>query len=345
MKRLHVHVSVEDLEQSIGFYSTMFAAQPTVVKPDYAKWMLEDPRVNFAISTRGGETGLDHLGIQVESEGELREVCSRLHRRTGRCLRRAPPPAATLNLKSPGSPTRRASRGKRSSPRARVRSMATAQTSGRSERFAPPNCVSTELRELAARHLLLRQARPAAGRLHDSPAIQRPVPLYRQFSCTGNSARSVIAESLLNHWGQGRFRAHSAGSFPKGAVHPYALRLLETLGLPTEGLRSKSWDEFARPDAPVMDFVFTVCDQAAGEVCPVWPGQPITAHWGMPDPAAVEGSEVERWQAFRDTLRGLESRIKVFAALPFDALDRVSLKRRLDAIGRMRPDAAESQAS
>jgi protein-tyrosine-phosphatase len=170
-------------------------------------------------------------------------------------------------------------------------------------------------------------------------------PFNVLFLCTGNSARGILAESLLNHWGQGRFRAFSAGSFPNGAVHPCALKLLHTLELPTAGLRSKSWDEFAKPSAPVMDFVFTVCDQAAGEVCPVWPGQPITAHWGMPDPAAVETSEVEQWQAFRDTFRGLENRLKVFVALPVASLDRMSLARQVEAIGRMRPDEAEEQAS
>ncbi|HTW27170.1 MAG TPA: arsenate reductase ArsC [Acetobacteraceae bacterium] len=169
-------------------------------------------------------------------------------------------------------------------------------------------------------------------------------PFNVLFLCTGNSARSILAESLLNHWGRGRFRGFSAGSVPRGAVHPFALKLLYALDLPTEGLRSKSWDEFARPDAPVMDFVFTVCDQAAGETCPAWPGQPMTAHWGLPDPAAVAG-DIERWQAFRDVLRALENRIKAFVALPVDALDRISLKRQVDAIGRMRPDAAADRVA
>lgn len=164
------------------------------------------------------------------------------------------------------------------------------------------------------------------------------------FLCTGNSARSILAESLLNHWGRGRFRGFSAGSFPKGTVHPCALDLLQSLGLPQKGLRSKSWDEFARPGAPLMDFVFTVCDQAAGEVCPVWPGHPVTAHWGMPDPAAVETPGVEQRQAFRDTLRALESRIKLFLVLPIAKLDRMSLARRVDAIGRTRADVAAEQA-
>jgi arsenate reductase (thioredoxin) len=156
------------------------------------------------------------------------------------------------------------------------------------------------------------------------------------FLCTGNSARSILAEALLERWGKGRFRAYSAGSFPKGAVHPLTLDLLERLSLPTTGLRSKSWDEFARPDAPVMDFVFTVCDQAAGEICPVWPGHPVTAHWGVADPAAAAGSEIEQRRGFRDALRILENRIKLFVALPIDKLDRMALQRRVDDIGRSR---------
>jgi len=136
------------------------------------------------------------------------------------------------------------------------------------------------------------------------------------FLCTGNSARSILAEAILNDRGRGRFRAFSAGSHPKGAVHPQALALLERLGLPTEGLRSKAWDEFARPDAPPLDFVFTVCDNAAGEVCPIWPGQPVTAHWGQPDPAAVEGSALEKANAFREAFRTLEERIDLFLSRP-----------------------------
>ena len=154
------------------------------------------------------------------------------------------------------------------------------------------------------------------------------------FLCTGNSARSILAEALVEHWGEGRFKGYSAGSFPKGSVHPLAVELLEKLDLRTTGLRSKSWNEFARPSAPVMDFVFAVCDQAAGEVCPVWPGNPITAHWGVPEPAAVEASETERRNAFRDAFRALENRIKLFVALPLDKLDRMMIKRNVDEIGR-----------
>src|ERR1700722_2483494 len=154
------------------------------------------------------------------------------------------------------------------------------------------------------------------------------------FLCTGNSARSILAESLINHWGRGRFRSFSAGSFPRGQVHPLALELLERMGLPAEGFRSKSWDEFAAPGAPPLDFIFTVCDNAAGEVCPVWPGKPMTAHWGIADPAAVEGTESDKAFAFRKALKELETRIKLFTALPIASLDRLKLQEALRAIGR-----------
>lgn len=158
------------------------------------------------------------------------------------------------------------------------------------------------------------------------------------FLCTGNSARSILAEALLNHWGRGRFRGFSAGSFPKGQVHPMSVALLRSLALPTEGLRSKSWSEFAAAGASRMDFVFTVCDQAAGEVCPIWPGRPVTAHWGVPDPATAEGSEAERMAAFRDAHRRLEARIKRFIALPLGTLDPEVLKRAVAEIGRLHDD-------
>jgi arsenate reductase len=160
------------------------------------------------------------------------------------------------------------------------------------------------------------------------------------FLCTGNSARSIIAEALLNHWGRGRFRAFSAGSHPKGEVHPLALEVLRRARVPTDNPRSKSWDEFATPDAPALDFVFTVCDNAASEVCPLWPGQPMTAHWGIADPAAVEGSDEEKERAFARALRELDARLKIFTSLRLDALDRLALQRQLDEIGQMRRERA-----
>lgn len=159
-------------------------------------------------------------------------------------------------------------------------------------------------------------------------------PYHVLFLCTANSARSILAEALINKRGAGRFVGHSAGSYPKGKVHPFALDLLQTSGFDTTGLRSKSWDEFAAPGAPHLDFVFTVCANAAGEVCPVWPGHPVTSHWGIADPAAVEGSEEERRRAFLDAFVALESRIDLFTSLPIESLDRIRLREQLDAIGK-----------
>lgn len=160
------------------------------------------------------------------------------------------------------------------------------------------------------------------------------------FLCTGNSARSILAEAILNREGAGRFKAYSAGSQPKGAVHPFALDLLKKMNHPTAGLRSKSWDEFAAAGAPVMDFVFTVCDSAASEVCPIWPGQPMSAHWGIPDPAAAEGTEAERRLAFAEAYRAMLNRISVFVSLPMQSLDRLSLQKRLSEIGAALPQSA-----
>jgi arsenate reductase len=154
------------------------------------------------------------------------------------------------------------------------------------------------------------------------------------FLCTGNTARSILAEALIDHWGQGRFKGYSAGSYPKGTVNPLAIELLSQFGMPTRDMRSKSWDEFAAPGAPVMDFVFTVCDQAAGEQCPIWPGHPITAHWGVPDPAAAEGSHAMRMLAFREAFSKLERRIKLFVELRA-ALDSKTMQAKVDHIGHL----------
>lgn len=209
MKRFHVHVGAHDSKQSVRFYSALFAAHPTVLKNDYAKWQLDDPQVNF---------------------------------RKGR----------TLNV---------------------------------------------------------------------------------LFLCTGNSARSILAEAFLNSVGGGRLRGYSAGSRPAGKVNPFALELLEKNRIGTAGLRSKSWDEFAGPGAPQMDFVFTVCDNAAGESCPFWPGQPVSAHWGVADPAAVQGSDAEKRKAFLGAFMQLSARIRLFVDLPFEKLERAALKTRLNDIG------------
>ena len=161
-------------------------------------------------------------------------------------------------------------------------------------------------------------------------------PFNVLFFCTGNSARSILAESILNQIGKGRFRAFSAGSRPSGTINPYVLKLLAQQGFPNDGLRSKSWDEFATPDAPNLDFVFTVCDNAAGEACPVWPGQPMTAHWGIEDPAAVEGNDTVKRNAVSVAFRLLNRRISLFASLPMQKLDAMSLKHELDVIGPLR---------
>ena len=160
------------------------------------------------------------------------------------------------------------------------------------------------------------------------------MPINVLFLCTGNSARSILAEAYLNSAAKGRFRAYSAGSHPAGKVNPFAIELLEKSRLPTKGLRSKSWGEFAAPGAPKMDFVFTVCGNAAGEVCPLWPGNPVGAHWGVDDPAAASGSDAERRKAFVRAFTELSSRINLLLALPLDKLDRLALKRALDDIGR-----------
>jgi protein-tyrosine-phosphatase len=159
-------------------------------------------------------------------------------------------------------------------------------------------------------------------------------PYHVLFLCTGNSARSILSEAILNSRGAGRFTAYSAGSHPTGRVNPFALDLLQRMGLSTVGLRSKSWDEFAVPGAPELDFVFTVCDNAAGEVCPYWPGQPMTAHWGVPDPAGVEGTDLQKIEAFREAFRVLERRIALFTSLAVASLDRLTLSAKVREIGR-----------
>jgi arsenate reductase len=192
----------------------------------------------------------------------------------------------------------------------------------------------------AASRLAIRAAN-GGGLLHDV-AWHMADPFNVLFLCTGNSARSIMAEAILNKLGAGKFRAYSAGSQPKGRVNPRTTELLQSLGYDTAGFRSKSWNEFAKPGAPSLDFVFTVCDNAAGETCPVWPGQPMTAHWGVPDPAEAKGSRAEIALAFKDAYRMLHQRIGVFTALPIRSLDQLSLQQRLKEIGCM--DGATAKA-
>jgi len=174
--------------------------------------------------------------------------------------------------------------------------------------------------------------------------IAKREPLNVLFLCTGNSARSIIAEVVLDRLGRGRFKAYSAGSQPKGQVHPLALQVLRLAHYDASDLRSKSWEEFATPDAPKLDFVFTVCDNAAKEVCPIWPGQPMTAHWGLPDPATAVGTEAERQLAFADAFRILSNRISIFTSLPLDKLSKLSLQRKLDEIGQTGVVASKQSA-
>lgn len=172
--------------------------------------------------------------------------------------------------------------------------------------------------------------------------MSKPDVLNVLFLCTHNSARSVIAEAIMNRLGQGKFQGFSAGSAPSGQVHPLAIDVLKKGNYDTSTLRSKSWDEFAGPDAPKIDFVFTVCDNAANETCPLWPGQPMTAHWGLPDPSSVDGTDAEKRLAFADTHRMLYQRIGIFVNLPLDALDKLSLQKRLDEIGHARRETSDA---
>jgi len=174
-------------------------------------------------------------------------------------------------------------------------------------------------------------------------SVKRPDPLNVLFLCTGNSARSVMAESILNRLGKGKFHGFSAGSHPAGQINPLALNLLRKTNYDVSKLRSKSWDEFASAGAPKLDFVFTVCDDAANEVCPIWPGQPMTAHWGLPDPVKAQGTEAERHFAFADTMRMLTQRISIFVNLPIEQLSRLSLQKHLDEIGKMRREAPSEE--
>ena len=323
MKRFHVHVAVDDLKRSIGFYSALFAAEPSIIKTDYAKWMLDDPRVNFAVSTRGRQPGLDHLGIQADSGDELKEIYSRLHKAGGNVVEQGQ--TACCYAKSEKSWI---------DDPAGI-SWETFHTTG--ENIDYGDGTGERVARVAHEEILLRTAsRRISGRvwLFGLSHAMADQPFNVLFLCTGNSARSIMAEAILSKLGAGKFRAYSAGSNPKGKVHPETLRLLQGLGFDTSGFRSKSWHEFAKPGAPPLNFVFTVCDNAAGETCPLWPGQPMTAHWGVPDPAEAKGNDAEIALAFKDAYRMLNQRIGIFTALPIRSLDQLTLQNKLKDIGR-----------
>jgi arsenate reductase (thioredoxin) len=327
---MHVHVAVKDLRQATGFYSALFDAEPVVVKPDYAKWMLDDPRVNFAISTRGREPGLDHLGVQVEDKSELHEVYTRLRKAGGAIVEQGdtsccyaksekswiddPAGISWETFHTTGEATDYGDGTANALPAWRTPNPAARRT--------PPH--RKKLRQTARDRVVVEQ------------------PLNVLFLCTGNSARSIIAEAILNKVGAGRFRAYSAGSRPKGRVNPNTIALLRGLGYDTSPCRSKSWNEFTKPGALEFDFVFTVCDNAAAETCPLWPGQPMTAHWGIPDPAEAKGNPAEIALAFKDAYRMLAQRIGIFVSLPIRSLSLLSLQKRLGDIGRMEGAAAKA---
>ena len=279
--------------------------------------MLEDPRVNFAISTRAGKAGIDHLGLQAESERGAGR--SRLAPRAG------------------------GRRGHGAEGRLLLLREERQVLDARSARYRLGVFSHTRVR--AAVREGRRRARDASQtgcllRAASFPIEENnlPAPMGNTFNvlflCTGNSARSILAEAFLNSFGGGQFRGYSAGSHPARKVNPFALELLEKNRIGTEGLRSKSWDEFAKPGAPELHFVFTVCDNAAGEACPFWPGQPITAHWGVPDPAAMEGSDEQKRKAFLDAFSQLSTRIRLFLNLPFEKLARQALETRVTEIGK-----------
>ena len=300
MKRFHVHVAVDDLKQSIDFYSVLFATQPSIIKTDYAKWMLDDPRVNFAISTRGRQAGLDHLGIQADNWDELKEIYSRLHKAGDNIAK-----SKKIWIEDPSGI-----------------SWETFHTTGESTDYGD-----------GSGEWVARVA-------HENAVGDQPYNVL--FLSNGNSARSIFAEAILNKVGAGKFRAYSTGSQPKERVHPETIRLLQSLGYDTSSFRSKSWNEFTKPGAPQFDFAFTVYDSTADEVFPVWPGQPMTAHWGVPNPTEAMGTPAEITLAFRDTYRMLHQRISIFTALPLRSLDQMSLQKKLDEIGRMKDSTAKA---
>ena len=346
MKRFHVHIHVDDLARSIAFYSKLFAAEPARVEADYAKWMLDDPRVNFAISTRGDQPGLDHLGFQVDDAAELAQLKARAEAAdmalldegaTSCCYARSekhwitdPQGIAWEHFHTLGNIPVFHEAGKTpeagaccapapTGDKAAAACCAPAAVEAQATCCAPKATPSANKAAFAENSAgCCPAAAPAAG----------SKPLNVLFLCTHNSARSILAEALLNAMAHGRFKAYSAGSSPNPnqQPHPLGLQLLQKAGISIEGLRSKSWDEFARPDAPHMDLIITVCDNAAGEVCPVWPGHPASAHWGYPDPSEGDAPEAQKIEAFRKTMHMLHQRLELLINLPGDKLEKAALQ-------------------
>lgn len=305
MKRFHVHVAVNNLSESIRFYTAMFATEPSVSQADYAKWMLDDPRINFAISQRGAKAGLDHFGMQVESDGELDELNQRLSK-------------AALPVEA-------------------QKEAACCYAQSNKYWTVDPQGLPWEAFHSLTTIPMFGEDTPVP--VKSTSVCCEPQQAIGQkvfnvlFLCTGNSARSIMAEGLLNKYSGGRFRAFSAGSHPTGAVNLYALERLQLEGIALNDARSKSWDEFAQPGAPELDFVITVCDNAANEVCPVWPGQPATAHWGVFDPAAVD--DAEKHIAFAKAFAVLERRISLFTSLRSESLAPLVLEKQVRDIGQL----------
>ena len=300
MKRLHVHVSVDDLARATDFYAAMLGAPPAHIDTERATWRLDARGLDLTIAADGGEPGLDRLGIGGDTEQDLVDI----HRRLG---------AATLTTMGPAG--------------------AGGPVKADANRAVDPLGLVWEFdRPCTASPAPLARATGVLPFADAAPGEPRALNIL--FMCTGNSARSIMAEAIMNRLGQGRFRAFSAGSMPKGQIHPEALGLLERMNHQTDELRSKDWEEFQRPGAPKLDFVFTLCDNAASEICPIWPGQPMSAHWGLPDPVVATGNPAEVAVAFADSYRMLDQRIGIFVNLPIASLDRLSLQRRLDRIGR-----------
>ena len=303
MKRMHVHVSVADIGKAIGFYSALFAPKPAVVKTDYAKWMLDDPRVNFAISTRGRATrprSPRHPGR--ERRANCRRSMRGCEQAGGAIVEEGQTTCCYAKSEKSWIDDPAGISGKRSTPPAKHDYGA---ASGERADRAREACCGAPARRAERSPRRLRGVRPwpiaRSTCCFSAPAIRRARSWPRP-SSTSSAA--------------GKFRAFTAGSHPKGQVNPHTVALLQSLGYDTSGFRSKSWSEFARPGAPALDFVFTVCDNAAGEACPVWPGQPMTAHWGVPDPAEATGTPAEIALAFKDAYRMLHQRIAIFTALP-----------------------------